>query len=432
MSDPTSLTIELPHKLDFLLGDSARYKVAYGGRGSAKSWSFSESLLIRGVEKPTRILCCREFQKSISESVHQLLCDQIARLNLGYYYSITNTNITGRNGTSFGYAGLRHNASGLKSYEGVDIAWVEEAQTVSKRSWEILIPTIRKDNSEIWVSFNPELEDDETYKRFVLSQPHDSIVVKMNWQDNPWFPSVLRLEKDELAIRDPDAYLNVWEGHCRSALEGAIYAKELRQTKLDERITTVPYNPTKPVHTFWDLGWNSVTGKTAIVMAQSSGTAYNVIDYLEDAEHTVNWYVSELQKKPYVWGTDWLPHDADNTNMAAGGKTVKGLMVSLGRQVRVLPRRPIDEGINAARTVFTQCYFDATKTSDLIQCLNRYRYEIDQETGLRSRKPEASIYSHGADAFRYFAMAIEEEKKPEVQQNKRERPRYSGGGAWMG
>ena len=427
----SNLQVELPEKLEFLLGRQARYKVAYGGRGSAKSWSAARALLIRGVENPTRVLCCREFQKSIGESVHQLLSDQIANLNLGYYYNVTGTAITGLNGTSFGYAGLRHNASGLKSYEGVDIAWVEEAQTASKRSIEILIPTIRKEASEIWVTFNPELEDDEAYKRFVLNKPHDSIVTKVNWNDNPWFPEVLRLELEELKERDPDAFLNVWEGHCRSSLDGAIYAKELRQAKLDERITAVPYDPTKPVHTFWDLGWNSVTGKTAITMAQSAGPEYRIIDYLEDAEHTVNWYISELQKKPYVWGTDWLPHDAENTNIAAGGKTVKSIMSGLGRKVRVLPRRPIDEGINAARTIFSQCTFDATKTADLLQCLNRYKYAIDEETGLRSRKPEDSIYNHGADSFRYFSMAIQEDKKP-VEKKTRDRVRYSGGGAWMG
>lgn len=425
----SGILVELPEKLEFLLGLKSRYKVAYGGRGSAKSWSFSEALLIRGVEAPTRILCGRELQKSIGDSVHQLLCDQIARLNLGYYYTVTNTSIIARNGTSIGYAGLRHNASGLKSYEGVDICWVEEAQTVSKRSWEILVPTIRKDGSEIWVSFNPELEDDETYKRFVLHPPHESIIVKMNWQDNPWFPVVLHKEKNELQERDPDAYLHVWEGHCRSVLEGAIYAKELRQAKLDDRITTVPYIPTKPIHTFWDLGWNSVTGKTAIIMAQANGSAYNIVDYIEDSEHTINWYVAELQKRPYVWGIDWLPHDAGSTNIAAGGKTVKKIMEGLGRKVRILPLRPVEEGINAVRTLFTQCYFDATRTADLMQCLNRYKYEIDQETGLRSRKPEDSIYSHGADAFRYFAMAIEQEKKP-VEKKMIERKNYGQSG-WM-
>lgn len=425
------LTVELPAKLDFLLGKSARYKVAYGGRGSAKSWSFARALLIRGLQKPTRVLCTRELQKSIKESVHQILADQIGRMNLGAYYQVLQNEIRGPGGTAFGFAGLRHNITELKSYEGADLCWVEEAQVVSKKSWEILIPTIRKEGSEIWVSLNPELEDDETYKRFILNPPSDSIVAKMNWQDNPWFPEVLRAEKDELKKRDPDAYLNVWEGHCRQILDGAIYAKELRQAKEEGRITLVPYDATKPVHTFWDLGWNSVSGRTAIVMAQSAGPSFRVIDYMEDAEHTVNWYIAELQKKPYVWGTDWLPHDAESTNLAAAGKTVAGIMRSLGRKVRILKRRPIDEGINAARTIFAQCQFDEVKTEALRYCLARYRYEIDDETGLRSRKPMDSIWNHGADAFREFAMAVKEEKQP-VKEKERQRVHYSGPGGWMG
>ena len=425
------IVADLPKKLDFLLGKQARYKAAYGGRGSAKSWSFARAMLLRGLERPTRSVCTRELQKSIKDSVHQLLCDQIAALNLGAYYSVQQTSIKGPNGTEIGFAGLHHNITEFKSHEGADLAWVEEAQVTSRKSWDILIPTIRKEGSEIWATFNHELEDDETYKRLVLNPPSDSIVIKMNWQDNPWFPEVLRLEMEEKKLRDPDGYLHIWEGHCKQVLDGAIYAKELRQAKLENRIATVPYDPTKPVHSFWDLGWNSVSGRTAIIMAQTAGARYRVIDYLEDAEHTVNWYIAELQKKPYVWGTDWLPHDADNTNMAAGGRTVKKIMVGLGRKVRVLARRPIEEGINAARTIFGQCEFDAVKTADLMQCINRYKYAVDEETGLRSRKPEASIYSHGADSFRTFAMAINEDKEP-VKDKTTPRRHSSGPQAWMG
>jgi phage terminase large subunit len=413
------LDINLPKKLDFLLGKQARYKVLRGGRGSAKSWSIARALLVRGMKSKTRILCARELQKSVRDSVHQLLSDQITALSLGSFYTIQSTAIIGRNGTEFGFAGLRHNIAELKSYEGADIVWVEEAQVVSRKSWEVLIPTIRKEGSEIWVSFNPELEDDETYKRFILSPPGNAIVVTMNWQDNPWFPSVLMTEMEEKKIRDPDGYLHIWEGHCRSMLDGAIYAKELRQAKLESRITDVPYDPLKPVHTFWDLGWNSVTGKTAITMAQNINGWYHVIDYMEDSEHTVNWYVAELQKKPYVWGKDYLPHDAENTNIAAGGRTVKKIMETLGRKTVVLPRRPVDEGINAARTLFPVVKIDHNKCGDLLQCLNRYRYEVDEETGLRSKKPEDSVYSHGADSFRYFAMGVQEDKTKPVEKKER-------------
>lgn len=421
---------DLPKKLDFLLGKKARYKAAYGGRGSAKSWSFARAMLIRGLQTPTRSVCTRELQKSIKDSVHQLLCDQIQALNLGAYYTVQQASIKGPKGTEIGFAGLHHNITEFKSHEGADLAWVEEAQVTSRKSWDILVPTIRKEGSEIWATFNPELEDDETYKRLVLNPPTDSIVVKMNWQDNPWFPEVLRLELEEKRIRDPDGYLHIWEGHCRQVLEGAIYSKELRQAKLDGRITTVPHDPTKPVHTFWDLGWNSVTGRTAIIMAQTHGPSFRVIDYFEDAEHTVNWYLAELQKKPYIWGTDWLPHDADSTNLAAGGRTVKKIMQGLGRTVRVLDRRPLDEGINAARTIFSQCEFDTNKTADLIQCLNRYKYSVDEITGLRSKKPEDGIYNHGADAFRYFAMAIREDKKPMAKSTPRRHT--TGPQSWMG
>lgn len=428
----SELKIELPDKLDFLLGEKKRYKVLKGGRGSAKSWSIARALLVRGIERPVRILCTREIQKTIKDSVHQLLKDQIQELNLGYYYEVQNQAIHGRNGTAFGFAGLRHNITELKSYEGADYCWVEEAQVVSRKSWEVLVPTIRKEGSEIWVSFNPELEDDETYQRFVIHPPGEAIVVTVNHSDNPWFPEVLRKEMEEKKKRDPDGYLHIWEGHCKQVLEGAIFAKELRTAKLEGRITDVPYDSTRPVHTFWDLGWNSVTGRTAIIMAQSAGTAYRIIDYLEDAEHTVQWYISELNKRGYTWGTDYLPHDAESTNIAAGGKTVRKIMRNLGRKVHILRRtKSIGADIEICRTVFPQVYIDRNKASDLLQCLNRYKYAVDEETGLRSKKPEPNIYIHGADAFRQFARAIQEEKQPKQEEKPMIAP-YVGSGAWMG
>ena len=151
-----------------------RYKVFYGGRGAGRSWAFAMALLILGANKKLRILCARELQKSIRDSVHKLLVDQIEALNLGSFYEITQNTIRGKNGTEFIFEGLRHNSQQIKSYEAIDICWVEEAVTVSKSSWDFLIPTIRKEGSEIWLSFNPELEEDETYKRFVTNQPKNA------------------------------------------------------------------------------------------------------------------------------------------------------------------------------------------------------------------------------------------------------------------
>jgi phage terminase large subunit len=250
---------KFPAKLQFLFKPK-RYKIAYGGRGGAKSWGFARALLILGAQRTLRILCARETQKSIADSVYKLLCDQISDLGLSQFYEITKTNIRGANGTEFTFAGIRQSSVGdIKSYEGCDICWVEEAQIVSKRSWEILIPTIRKDGSEIWISFNPDLETDETYKRFVISPPSGSEPVKINWRDNKWFPDVLRKEMEDLRAKDYDAYEHVYEGMCKQVVEGAIYRKELLEAEKAGRTTgRVPYDTSKPVDTFWDLGLGTI------------------------------------------------------------------------------------------------------------------------------------------------------------------------------
>ena len=175
MNEPNIANAEFPEKLSILF-DKARYKVLYGGRGGAKSWGVARALLILGCKSTLRILCAREFQTSIKDSVHKLLSDQIYALGLESFYEITQNSIRGKNGSEFAFVGLKNNVANIKSFEGVDICWVEEAQTVSKTSWNVLIPTIRKEQSEIWVTFNPELESDETYQRFVISPPDHAIV----------------------------------------------------------------------------------------------------------------------------------------------------------------------------------------------------------------------------------------------------------------
>ena len=209
---------EFPVKLQPLF-KKARYKVCKGGRGGAKSWGIARALLILAAKRPMRVLCAREFQASIKDSVHKLLSDQIQALGLTDFYEITQTAIRGFNGSEFSFIGLKNNPTNIKSFEGVDVCWVEEAQTVSRLSWNILIPTIRKEGSEIWVSFNPDLETDETYQRFIINPPKDAIIITINWSDNFWFPETLRLEKDALKERDINAYNQVWEGMCRKTVD---------------------------------------------------------------------------------------------------------------------------------------------------------------------------------------------------------------------
>jgi phage terminase large subunit len=203
----------------------ARYKVAYGGRGSSKSWGFARRLLIRSLEQPGRILCCRELQNSIKDSVFQLLLEQIETLRLTQYFEAGASYLRARDtGTDFLFKGLRANAQEIKSTEGVTVCWVEEAQGVSEESWKYLVPTIRKPGSEIWVTFNPGLDTDPAYVRFVKNTPPGTILKKVNWQDNPWFPQVLRDEMEYMRSVDLDGYMHVWEGECVLHTEAQVLA----------------------------------------------------------------------------------------------------------------------------------------------------------------------------------------------------------------
>jgi phage terminase large subunit len=398
---------EFPVKLEGLFKKS-RYKVAYGGRGGAKSWGIARALLILGAKSPMRILCAREFMTSMRDSVHKLLCDQIEALGLLGFYEITQASIRAKNGTEFAFVGLKNNIANVKSYEGVDICWVEEAQTVSRLSWNVLIPTIRKEGSEIWVSFNPELETDETYQRFVANPPGDSIQIKINWYDNPWFPDTLKLEKDALKIRDEEAYNQVWEGLCRQTVDGAIFAKEMQQAEKDGRICRVAYDATKPVHAVFDLGWSD---STAIWFLQFVGMETRLIRYIEDSQKTISYYLATMQTYGYVYDTIWLPHDAENKTLAAAGRSIDDIVRAAGYKTQIMPRVPILDSINAARTIFPNCYFDREHTADGLACLRHYRYEVDPDTGQFSRNPLHDHYSHGADAFRYIALMIKEPPK---------------------
>ena len=392
---------KFPPKLRSLF-DPKRYKVLYGGRGGAKSWGIARALLIEGTQQPLRILCAREVQNSIQDSVYTLLKDQIIALRLDAFYQLTQSEIRGINGTLFVFAGLKHNIGSIRSKEGLDRVWVEEADGVSNSSWDALIPTIRKEQSEIWISFNPQLDTDPTYKRFVLNPPSNSWVEKIGWQDNPWFPDVLRQEKDDLERKDTDAFLNVWEGHCRQTLEGAIYARELRAATADGRITKVPYDPLKPVDVFCDLGWSD---NTSLWFVQRVGFEFHVLESYQNSQEAWNHYLQYIQSRNYVLGHIWLPHDARAKSLATG-RTIHEITMAAGFKTKITPNISVEDGINALRTVFANTFWDETKCADGLQALRRYRYEVDPDTKQFSRKPLHDDASHYADAARYFAVAM--------------------------
>jgi phage terminase large subunit len=410
----------------------ARYKVLYGGRGGGKSWGIASYLLAAAAEKPIRVLCCREFQASIRESVHRLLSDRIREYGLGNRFRILDNSIRSveEGGSEFVFEGLRHNAGKIRSLEGIDKVWVEEAANVSRSSWEILIPTIRKDGSEIIISFNPELESDETYQRFVTHPPSGAVLMKVNYPQNPWFPEVLKKEMEDLKARDPDAYQHVYLGECRLTLDGAIYARELREATEEGRITSVPYDTTKPVSVYFDLGWQDLT---AIWFAQHIAGEVRLIDYYEDMQRPFGDYLRLLQSREYVYGTMWLPHDAQAKALGTG-RSIEEMARSAGWRVRIVPKLSVADGINAARTLFPSFWFDRERCSDGLQALRHYRYDIDPN-GQFSRNPLHDAASHGADALRYVAVAMQEARRasyPAAPPPKRPiEPRRGANLSWM-
>lgn len=444
------MEIEFNEKLAFLF-EPARLKIGYGGRGAGKTDGYAIALIIFSMKMRLRILCLREIQNSIEESVKSTIESYIEHYGLEWAFDIKDKSITCTlTGSRFIFSGLRHKINAIKSLAKIDIAWLEEANNTSKTSLDKLMPTIRgkhetskdglggpfKKGPEVWISFNPELDDDEVYNRYVINKdkyapdflPNEvtgemeryAYVVKINYSDNKWFPPDLRREMNLLKQNDNTKYLEVWEGFTKQTLDGAIYADEIRQTLLDGRRKHVPHDPSKPVFLAWDLGHSD---KTAIWFIQRSGLEFNLIDYYENRLKKLPHYHEILRSKPYNYSVMYQPHDADNETLAS--RSIKTLTQRAFPNARVVVvQRPSKKvvGINAARTIFELCNFDEANTADGWQCLSRYAYKVDEETGSFSKEPAHDTpWSHGADAFQTFALSLKTEadsKKPKREQPK--------------
>lgn len=382
-----------------------RYKILYGGRGSGKSWQIVRALLILGAKKRLRILCTREVQKSLKDSVHALLSDQIEALGLTAFYETLEGVIRGKNGTQFLFAGLQqHTVESIKSFEAADIVWIEEGQSVSGKSLDVLVPTVRKPGSEIWISLNPQLETDPTFQRFVKMSPPGAICLEVNWHDNPWFPA--ELEAERLHAQNTmkhEKYMHIWEGKCMPAVDGAIYFDEVAKAENEGRITKVSHDRLLKTHAVWDLGWND---SMAIILVQRSASELRVVDYIEDSHKKLSDYVVTLKEMPYTWGSDWLPHDGFTRDYKTG-KSAEEMLKAMGRKVSRTPNMDVEGGIKAAREVFERVWFDAAKTERLVECLKRYRRNMGQKTG-EAGTPLHDEFSHGADAFRYLALTADQ------------------------
>lgn len=386
----------------------ARYKGAYGGRGSAKSHFFAGQAINRCVADTTRVVCIREVQNSIKDSVRQLLVDKISALGVGHLFECTRDEIRGSNGSLIIFRGMNDaNADNIKSLEGYDIAWVEEAHTLSQKSLRLLRPTIRKDGSELWFSWNPRHKSDPVDEFLRTKKPADALVVKVNHNDNPWFPDPLKAEMAEDRRSDKANAAHVWDGAYEPAPRGSYYGDEMAQADAEGRITDLLIDPSLPVHTAWDLG---VGGNMATWFFQASMSQFRWIDFHEyevpGLPHAASILKQKQAERKFMYGTHLWPHDGGSKEIGSG-EIRSDTMAKLGFKVEVLPRAydGLADGIEATRRMLQMSYWDRDRCAKGLDHLRGYRRKFDKTHDRFLDDPDKSEgHDHCADAARTAAM----------------------------
>jgi phage terminase large subunit len=409
-----------------------RHKILYGGRGAARSWTVSGNLLIRGAKRSQLILCTRELQKSIKGSVYRLLVNQIKRLGLGWYYPDhmrTTTTIRSVTGTEFMFLGTRYNPDEIRSLEGVDIVWIEEAHNLTEDSWAVITPTIRRDGSEIWATFNTRFKSDTLYDIFVTNEPPaNSLVIHSNFDDNPFLPQVLQEEQAEMKKRDYEGWLHTWKGQLRQLAKGAVFGTAITALKKANRLLFVPIEKSTEVETFNDIGKND---PTAFWMMQNAGGQLRFVDFYMNRFEDVDHYVKVLKGLGYNYGRHWMPHDADHDRLGMTRNIREQFEDGGIRPVEIVPRvSDKDIGIQQARDILGKCWFHqhaddrpekecegylewlpagwrtrAQRCERGFELLCQYRYKFNPDTQEFGIRPHHDIASNVADAFMQFAQS---------------------------
>jgi len=389
--------------------DPARYKGAWGGRGSGKSQFFADLMIASALRKPGfRGLCCREVQKSLKESAKRLLEQKIEKHGLSKRFEIQETQIKTPGGGLIAFAGLQdHTSESIKSYEGFDVAWVEEAQTVSDRSLNLLRPTIRAPGSELWFSWNPRRKQDAVDKMLRGAElPSNAAVVRANWCDNPWFPDELEQERLDCLRQQPDQYAHIWDGDYVSVADGAYFARDMALARSDGRITDLAVDPVLGIKAFWDIG---VRDATAIWVAQFSGQSIKVLDYYEASGQPLGAHLEWLRSKGYGNALCVLPHDGAKADAITAVRFEDHIRAA-GFQVQTVANQgkgAAMKRIEAARRLFPRIWFDERRTEGGRLALGWYHERKDEARGV-GLGPEHDWASHAADAFGLLCVAYEE------------------------
>jgi phage terminase large subunit len=394
----------------------SRYKGVKGGRGSGKSHFFAGLLIEEHLaNKSMRSVCIREVQKTLKESSKRLLEDKIQsfKLGSGHGFKVFNECIETPGDGIISFAGMQdHNAESIKSLEGYSRAWIEEAQTLSHRSSQLLRPTIRAENSELWFSWNPRRRTDAVDELLCGELvPTDSIVITANWRDNPNFPHVLELERQDCLRIEPDQYDHVWEGGYASVLTGAYFAKHINDAKLENRIGRVAADPLMTIRIFCDIGGTGARADAFTMWAaQFIGKEIRVINYYESVGQPLATHLEWLRSCGYSpeRAQIWLPHDG-STQDKVFDVSYESALRDAGYTVTVIPNQgkgAAKARIEAGRRLFSAMWFNAETTQPGIDALGWYHEKKDEARNI-GLGPEHDWASHGADAFGLMCVAYE-------------------------
>jgi phage terminase large subunit len=409
--------VDLPAKLVPVFTGSAMYRGAYGGRGSAKTRSFAKMAAVQGVRfaqanMPGVIVCGREFMNSLDDSSFAEVKAAIQSTPwLAERYDVGEKYIrTADKRIDFAFTGLRHNLGSIRSKALIRLLWVDEAEDVSEDAWMIADPTVRENDSEIWVTWNPKRKNSATHKRFRLDPPADSKIVQMNWRDNPWFPTTLQKKRLEDKTKRPDQYAHVWEGDFVSVVEGAYFAKDLTEAMAQNRIGNVARDPLMTVRAVWDIGGTGAKADAcSIWICQFVGREIRVLDYYEAVGQPLATHVQWLRDNGWGKALCILPHDG-STNDKVYDVSYESALKAAEFETSVVPNQGKGAAkmrIEAARRLFPSIWFNSATTEagrDALGWYHEKRSDDERNVGLG---PEHDWSSHGADAFGLMCVAYE-------------------------
>jgi phage terminase large subunit len=435
----TTARIKLPPKLIPVFLGPARYRGAYGGRGSAKSRTFAKMTAVRGYQwskagEKGVIVCGREFMNSLDESsMAEVKAAIESEPWLAAHYDVGETYIRTKDGRiEYKFAGLRKSLASIKSKARVRLLWVDEAEPVAEDAWEVAIPSVREDDSEVWVTWNPERKRSATHKRFRENPPAGAKIVEMNYQDNPWFPKVLDAERLEDLEKRPESYSHVWGGGFKKVTVGAYYTADLLKAEAEGRIGHVAADPLMTIRAIWDIGGTGAKADAcSIWIVQFVGREIRFLDYYEAQGQPLATHVNWLRENGYGRALCVLPHDGAS-NDKVFDVSYESALTAAGFEVLVIPNQGKGAAmmrVEAARRLFPRMWFNAATTEAGREAVGAYHEGKDEkrEIGLG---PVHDWSSHGADSFGLTAVCYEE---PEVARKASRRERSaSGEHSWMG